>query len=179
MSPICRPVLFGSRAAALGGFLAPWRNGHVGDTDIMCDAAFLQHLIAHNGSRFIETTPGRGIVPCASAGHLNVDTTAALDGRLAMANALGGEIRAFDWAATPVMIGSREVVWATRAHTAGFNPRQHAKAVRDALWYDSLALDLNDTALRLADLCRRDGLAVAAYWLDRNLQENEHGKADG
>ena len=160
MSQTFSPVLIGSYAALLGGFLPPWRNGVARDIDLCCAP---QDLPRFAGDHAVEIAPGKWHCPRPSQRALEVDLTSATDGRLALMNRLCRE--RVEIGGISVLVSTAQVVWAARAYTVGLNPNQQAKAVRDALWYDSLLLELTDEHRILADLFRRDGLLAAAHHL--------------
>lgn len=113
--------------------------------------------------------PGKWRIPRSRARSIDMDVSGASDGRLDMMTSLCRSEAMIDGVA--VLLAPAEVVWATRAFTVGLNPAQHAKALRDVLWYDQLRLNLTDDHRRLAELCRLDGIRAAAAVL--NITQGE------
>lgn len=143
------PVMIGSRAALHGGFLPPWREGKVRDTDVLCSREWLADYCRHH--QLVVPDGSRGMLDGAPGG-LNWSIDSALHAQIAN---LCGDVIEVDWSPTPILVAPREVIWATRVHTVGYNPRTRDTALRDAAWYDALPLTLTIEHYLLArEVCR-------------------------
>lgn len=157
-------ILIGSMAAALGGFLPPYRSGLVRDIDIICQAGELLELVRLTGLKLKPMGPDKFLV---------VDTPRVLElsvfpdaAAAAMADlcdvqevVLSAEIRV-DCHVAPL-----EVVWATLAETVTCLPAPREKSLLDAAHYQALVDErgsLRPEHRDLADFYRRRTLAQLA-----------------
>lgn len=111
-------------------------------------------------------------------GHLNIDTSCASDGRLALLNRLSPRFERVESIDQPVRVASVECIWAMRVHTVGLNPHHHVKAVRDAAWYATLNLKIEADHLELARLCYLDGLMVALQTINARAPQADSANKD-
>lgn len=147
-------------AAKLGGFLPTWRNGRVGDIDLVTDEATARTIADAYGQSF---RPHVASGVCLSHPvRIDIDF-ADLPERWAILDRLCP-------APEPVPIAGHilklrvapvETVWAIRAFTVGLSPGTFEKGVRDASAYDGMPKRLTDDHMRLAHIYRQIGLEAA------------------
>lgn len=151
------PILIGSKAALVGGFLPSWRKGNTNDTDIICTLEYRDCLLdALKPSSHIITTSARGVMfDYPNDIHLNYEI---------MPDEIVSRIAALCETETPLfpgysaLLAPLEIVWAARVYTVGFSQRSLEKATRDAAHYDSLEKALEPEHLAIADIIRQRGL---------------------
>ena len=157
-------ILIGSMAAALGGFLPPYRAGLIRDIDIVCQADELLDFARLTGLKLKQAAPDKFLVvetPRVVELTVYPDEAAAAIADLCEVEeiALSAEIR-IDCHVAPL-----EVVWATLVETVRCIPAPRQKSLLDAAHYQAL-IDERGT-LRgehhdLADFYRRRTLAQLA-----------------
>jgi len=148
-------VMIGSMAAKIGGFLPPWRNGHVGDIDLICTRDAAREIAAAVGVPMAEHVPGRVMVTYRRS-VLDI----WIDDRPPVEWAGPLEDIEIDGLALKTRIGTIEAVWAFRAISVGFVPSMTEKALRDTAHYDSVISHADCAALRFMDDRRRKANAA-------------------
>jgi hypothetical protein len=151
------PILIGSKAALIAGYLPYWRNGSTNDTDIICSLEYRDNLLAEQQpSTHIVSTSWRGVMFDHPKGiHLNYEI---------MPDEIVDRIAALCSKQTTLfpnhdaLLAPMEVVWAARVYTVGYSERSLEKAARDAAFYDALPKNLTDEHLAIADIIRQRGL---------------------
>lgn len=151
------PILIGSKAALIGGFLPPWRDGKTNDTDIICTLEFRDYLLrTYEPTTHLVATTSRGVMFDHVADiHLNYEIMPdPILKRIAALCAVDTPLVGDDTA----LLGPLEIVWAARVYTVGFSQKSVEKATRDAAHYDSLEKALEPEHLAIADIIRQRGL---------------------
>ncbi len=154
-------ILIGSMAAALGGFLPPYRAGLIRDIDIVCQADELLDLARLTGLKLKQVAPDKFlVVETPRVVELTVypdDAAEAIAGLCDVAGVeLSAEVR-IDCHVAPL-----EVVWATLAGSVPCILTPRDKSLLDAAHYQALVDErgsLRPEHHDLADFYRRRTLA--------------------
>ena len=151
------PILIGSKAALINGYLPFWRNGSTNDTDIICSLEYRDALIAEQQpSTHLVATSCRGVMFDHPKGiHLNYEVMP--DDVVERIAALCSQTTSL-FPDHEALVAPLEVVWASRVYTVGYSERSLEKAVKDAVFYDALPKNLTDELLAIADIIRKRGL---------------------
>jgi len=143
-------VIVGSMAAKLGGFLPPWREGWVGDVDLICTPVAAQQIAHQTGQVLQQHVPGRAML---RAGPLWLDLEITDKPPTQWAGEL--QLVALNDCFILTRVGSPALVAALRAYSVGFVPTRMEKALRDVGHYDTMAQELDIDLLRFIEMRRR------------------------
>lgn len=161
-------VMIGTTAAKLRGILPTWREGVTNDIDLICTSEAAQKIAADLNLPLVEHVPGRAIL---RSGDSKVELEIATN----IPTQWAGNLEQVDINIGTIQcrIGAPELIWMLRSYSVGLalSSTLFEKALRDAVFYDSLGMTAPESLLRYIEDRRQWVHAVLLETL--NLDTNE------
>lgn len=153
------PILFGSRAADIGGFLPSGKDTQNLDYDILTTIGGLGYFEEITGRMPIEHATGRATLSASNESMFDIDVASE-----ELYEAIGQactETVTVQWShfQFQFILATAEIVWITRGITAGYVPSKLQQALEDTVHYGKLPLKLTDDHLRVIELVLRSSPA--------------------